>query len=62
MVALSPLKIKFRRGMWEPIVVDLSAGEALIMQDAIRYQWLHQVLFEDAVSQTFLTLRTVRIS
>ena len=60
-VALSPIKIKFRRGMREPIVVDLSAGEALIMQDAIRYQWLHQVLFEDAVSQTFLTLRTVRI-
>ena len=48
--------------MREPIVVDLSAGEALIMQDAIRYQWLHQVLFEDAVFQTFLTLRTVRIS
>ena len=61
-VALSPIKLVFRRGMREPIVVELDAGDALVMRDVFRYQWLHQVLFDDAISQTFLTLRTLSLA
>jgi hypothetical protein len=58
-IALSPLKMLFRRGMREPIAVELDAGDALIMQDEIRYQWLHQFVFDEKISQTFLTVRSV---
>jgi hypothetical protein len=58
-IALSPLKMIFRRGMREPIAVELDGGDALIMQDEMRYQWLHQVVFDEKISQIFLTVRSV---
>jgi hypothetical protein len=39
--------------------VALDAGDALIMQDEMRYQWLHQIVFDEKISQTFLTVRSV---
>jgi alkylated DNA repair dioxygenase AlkB len=61
-VALSSLDIQFRKGMREPIVMNLEAGDGLILQDEVRYQWLHQVLFNDQISQLFITVRTVTIA
>lgn len=59
-VALSSLKLIFRRGMRDPITVELDAGDALIIRDKMRYQWLHRVQFNDSVTEMFLTLRSVK--
>jgi hypothetical protein len=45
--------------MREPIAVELDGGDALIMQDEMRYQWLHRVVFDENISQIFLTVRSV---
>lgn len=61
-IALSSLKIQFRRGMRQPIVVEIDSGDALIMRSEIRYQWLHQILFDNYITQRFIIVRTVNIS
>ena len=61
-VALSPLELRFHRGTREPVKVELDAGDALIMRDEARYQWLHQVVFDDAIEQLFLTFRHTKIA
>lgn len=60
-VALSSLKLIFRRGMRDPITVELDAGDALIIRDEMRYQWLHRVVFNDDTTQMYLTLRRVKV-